>query len=73
MVRFEGDHAVVQVFRGRSSYILGVEVGLKTPPQSREVRYSLRRLVILCKDLDDVKYGEFQISSAEKLPALWSG
>lgn len=70
MVRFEGDHVVVQVFHGRSSYILDVEVGLKTLSQSREVRYSLRQLVTLCKDLDDVKYGEFQISSVEKLPAI---
>jgi hypothetical protein len=70
MVRFEGDRAVVQVFHGRSSYALGVEIGLKTPPQGREVRYSLRELVALRKKRGDVNYGEFQISSAAKLPAF---
>jgi hypothetical protein len=71
MVRFEGDRAVVQVFHGRSSFILGVEIGLKTPSQGREVRYSLRELVTLRKSIgDDVNYGEFQISSAAKLPAF---
>jgi len=70
MVRFEGDRAVVQVFHGRSSYTLGVEIGLKTPPQGREVRYSLRELVTLDKNIADVNYGEYQISSAAKLPAF---
>jgi hypothetical protein len=70
MVRFEGDRAVVQVFHGRSSYVLGVEIGLKMLSRDGEIRYSLRELVALGENASDAVYGEFQISSAAGLPAL---
>jgi hypothetical protein len=70
MVRFEGNRTIVQVFHGRSSYVLGVEIGLKTPSRDGEVRYSLRELVALDESPGDVDYGEFQISSAVRLPAF---
>jgi hypothetical protein len=44
-VRYESDAAFAQVFHGRGSYELGVEIGLRAPERGSEIAYSLTEIV----------------------------
>lgn len=73
LVRFESEKTVVNVFHGRSSYILGVEIGLRgqvsgRPASDPELRYPLRNIVALADPGGISGYHDIQISSAERLP-----
>jgi hypothetical protein len=70
LVRFESDRMAVNVFHGRSSYELGVEIGPLVPKGKREFRYSLSTVLAALDTEGTADYEYLQTSSPEVLPGL---
>jgi hypothetical protein len=65
--RYEGDHRYIQVFHGRGSYELGVEIGhwVDVDGVTHEEAFPLRDVVALRCDPVEVGYGGTSATSAE--------
>ncbi len=65
-VRYEGDLRFVNVFHGRASYELGVEIGhwVELDGERVEERFGLRHAVILSRDPEEVGFRAFTASDS---------
>lgn len=68
-VRYESGRLFVNVFHGRGSYELGVEIGrrIKVSGRPAEEQFTLREVIALDHDLADVGYRAFTTSQREPL------
>ena len=65
--RYETDRRFVNVFHGRGSYELGVEIGrwVDVKGERREQRFPLRHVIVLERDPAEVGYGGTSATTAE--------
>ncbi len=71
-VRFESDAVFVNVFHGRGSYELGVEIGhlIEVDGELVEQKFPLADVVALSVPLDDVGFQSFATTKADRLPTF---
>ncbi len=69
LVRYESDHTFVNVFHGRSSYELGVEIGrwIEVDGELVEEKFALGDVIALDHDLSEVGYRPYATTDKEPL------
>lgn len=65
LVRYESDRVFVNVYHGRGSYFMDVEIGPLSGNPEMEERFSLRHVLKLAAALETTGYTEYQVSHAE--------